>query len=235
MAGHACACAGVGSAKALLNQSRTRGEKEASGSTPFRVRIARARSWTFRPSAAILLGVARWVVVVATCVVAVVAAARGDDVAPCTGAQLSLSRAGLLSAETGEIVRAFNLRNRGGRACALTGYPGVRLVERGRPLPFTYRWGGRYFGTRGRPRTVVLQPGKAGWFVVAKYRCDSRMLHVARELAAIPPDTSRRLRVRFGASPIFGYCRAFHGPNRRDPGNTVYVGPVHAHRPGYGP
>src|SRR4051812_26629308 len=151
------------------------------------------------------------------------------DLATCSDAQLRLSRAARLSPETGEIVRAFNLRNHGSTRCALRGYPGVRLLSAGHPLPFTYRRGGRYFGTRGRPRTVALAPGDKAWFVVAKYRCDGKTLRVARSLAAIPPDGSRQQFVRFGLYPVFGYCKAFRGTNRRDPGNTVYVGPMHAY------
>jgi hypothetical protein len=150
----------------------------------------------------------------------------------CTGAELRLSNGARLSAETGEIVRAFDLRNTGRTSCALAGYPGVRLLDHRGALPFAYRRGGRYWGTRAPPTTVILSPGRHAWFVVAKYRCDAGTLRIARTLAAYPPNTTTRRHVRFGVYPIFGYCRAYRGPNRDDPGNTVHVGPVHAGRHG---
>jgi hypothetical protein len=130
--------------------------------------------------------------------------------------------------ETGEGVDKFGLRNDGSASCMLRGYPGVRLLHKGRPLPFTYTWGGRYYGTRGKSKPVVLAPGHTGWFVVAKYRCDGRTLKLAGKIAVIPPNTSRRIERRLKRYSLFGYCNATDGPNQRDPGNTVQIGPVKA-------
>jgi Protein of unknown function (DUF4232) len=149
----------------------------------------------------------------------------------CSASQLRLEQGGYVPPETGERARRFDLRNVGSGACVLRGYPGVRLLSSSRALRFTYRWGGRYFWTMPPPHRIVLIPGRAGWFLVAKYRCDGRTLRVADAISVIPPGATRRKRLRFADNPTgapLGYCAAIRGPNRRDPGNTVYIGPIHA-------
>lgn len=149
-----------------------------------------------------------------------------DRVPACPGSVLRLSGESAQQGETGEQVAAFSLRNTGAGRCALFGYPGVRLLDRGGILPLDYRWGGRYYGTRHRPTTVVLAAGARARFVIAQYRCDGATLRTARSMAVYPPGSTRRLRLHLGRYPIFSYCRATRGPDSGDPGNRLSIGPV---------
>ena len=49
---------------------------------------------------------------------------------------------------------------------------------------------------------------------------------IARTAAIYPPNTDRRFVIRIGRLPIIGYCKAYQGADRSDPGNTLMIGPV---------
>ena len=102
---------------------------------------------------------------------------------------------------------------------------GVSLYRRHRLLPFKAVWGGRY-GTGGKPRTVLLHTGERASFIVAKYRCDAGIAANATQVRVYPPNTTKQLRLRLRPEKAMSYCRAFHGPDRKDPGNTINISPV---------
>jgi Protein of unknown function (DUF4232) len=151
-------------------------------------------------------------------------AAAAGDVPRCTAEQLSMSPGPPISPETGEHGLILRLTNRADQPCTLIGYPGVTFYWRHRRLPFKAVWGGRY-GTGGKPRRVLLRPGGHASFLVAKYRCDVGFVHGATAIRVYAPNTRRQLRMRLHRSDI-AYCRAFRGPNSRDPGNTLDISPV---------
>jgi Domain of unknown function (DUF4232) len=163
-------------------------------------------------------------------VVAGPAAARiAGSVGPCASSELRMIYKGKQGGnETGENGQFLYFRNVGSSTCSLSGYPGVRLVDRRGVLPLHYRWGGRYVDTHGKARTVHLRPGDLAWFKFARYRCDAG--YTAREgrwIQVYAPNTTRPFRRKWHAP----YCRAYRGPNSRDPGNTIYIGPVHRYMP----
>lgn len=142
----------------------------------------------------------------------------------CKASQLRLSGDRYVSPETGENAREFVLANRSARACALRGFPGVSLYDRrGRRLPFRYERGGQYVRAV-HPHRVLLHPGAHAYFLVAKYRCDAGMRRESAEIRVYPPEGTSQLR----RHAFFGFCRAFHGPDERDPGNLVHLSPVTA-------
>jgi hypothetical protein len=152
--------------------------------------------------------------------------AAASTAPPCAASSLSLSLGPSISPETGEHGVILRLTNHA-RRCTLYGYPGVTMFWRGRALPFSVLRGGGY-GTDGKSRRVVLEHGRRASFIVAKYRCDIGVLHVATEVRVYPPNTTRQLRTALhgdGVSDI-SYCRAYRGPSRTDPGNTLHVSPV---------
>jgi hypothetical protein len=116
---------------------------------------------------------------------------------------------------TGEHAALLVLRNRTKRACALGGYPSVRLVDRaGRTLRFRVANGRGSYVTHARPRLFLLRPGRRAWFLVAKYRCDRG-----------DATESRRLDLSLGGvlrAPVrLAFCRG----GRSDPGNVLQLSP----------
>lgn len=146
----------------------------------------------------------------------------------CKTSQLRLSGDRYVSPESGEHARQFVLANRSHHACKLRGFPGVSLYDRhGRRLPFRYRRGGQYVRAR-HPHRVLLHPGAHAYFLVAKYRCDAGTRRESREIRVYPPDGTSQLRRQLRRRAFFGFCRATHGPDERDPGNLVHLSPVTA-------
>jgi len=164
----------------------------------------------------------------ALCVLALQGGAAASTVSPCATGDLALSAGAPISPATGEHGLILRLTNHAKRSCTLFGYPGVSFYWRHRLLPFRSVWGGRY-GTNGKPRTVRLHPSERASFIVAKSRCDVGVVRTATQVRVYAPNTTKQLRLRLhagqGVSDI-SYCRAFHGPNPADPGNTLSVSPV---------
>jgi hypothetical protein len=144
----------------------------------------------------------------------------------CRGSALRLSlHRGGISPETGEHATPFDLRNVGAATCSLRGYPRVRLFDRRGAMPFRYERGGRYFFIDESPKTVLLRPGARASFVVAQYRCDVGVRSGATRVVVYPPGTTHP-QSRHVPAKAFSYCKGYHGHDRRDPGNTIHIGPV---------
>jgi hypothetical protein len=132
---------------------------------------------------------------------------------------------------TGEHDESFILTNESNRSCVMTGYPRVQFKTGSHYLPFHHRNGGGYV-TGHTPQRVLIHPGGSGYFLVAKYRCDLRDLHVPTALSVTPPGTSSALTLnlppltlnlphRSGVETLT-YC----GPKPSDPGNTLDISPI---------
>jgi hypothetical protein len=147
----------------------------------------------------------------------------------CAASVLVLRPGPFVSPMTGEHADSFVLTNRGSVACQVSGYPQVTLYDsRGVAVPFRYAMGGGAYVTAKKPATVTLAPGKSGYVLVAKYRCD---LGVADDAAAIQlnlrahqgPAFSGREPVGGGAAGL-SYCAG----GQEDLGQLVTVSPIEA-------
>lgn len=115
------------------------------------------------------------------------------------------------------------LRNVGARACAIRGYPGVRMLDpTGRALPLRVQRGHGFFpDTLSAPRTVALVPGTSAHFgisfVTNREYAGAHVCHTAgAAMSAVPPG-SRWQRVSLRGAPRISPC-----------GRQLVVSPVHA-------
>jgi Domain of unknown function (DUF4232) len=154
-------------------------------------------------------------------------------VASCGSRDVKLALTAAISPQTGEHGRVFALRNVSDHACVLDGSPRASLYERGRRMPFVYRYpagrGGNLYVSGEPPRPVQLDPGAAAYFVMAKYRCDSGVLGEASGVrVALPGQRGShtiRLPPQAGVS-AFEYCRHDPGLRTSDPGNRVDISAI---------
>lgn len=131
-------------------------------------------------------------------------------------------------AMTGEHAVMYVLTNRGPVTCTVHGYPQVTLYDaEADVLPFHYATGGGPYVTSGKPVTVVLAHGASAYVLVAKYRCDLRIVRNATAIRLAFPAAhgqvfAQREAVGISGSAGLSYCRG--GPH--DPGQLVTVSPV---------
>ena len=110
------------------------------------------------------------------------------ELSRCRARVLALRAGTRISPMTGEMGDLYEVVNRGPVSCVLKGYPSVVLYSAsGTRLPFRYARGGRPYVTPRQPETVVLAPGASAHIMVAKSRCDLRILHNARSIRITVP------------------------------------------------
>lgn len=141
----------------------------------------------------------------------------------CDAHHLTLGPARSVSPATGEHARSFSLTYNGSRACTVSGYPTVTLLDAaGTALAFHYVHHDQYL-RRVPPATLLLTRGQHAYFVIAKYRCDLGVVAVASRVAVHVGTngswTQPTLSERLTGQDALEYCRG--GPN--DPGQTVAV------------
>jgi hypothetical protein len=131
---------------------------------------------------------------------------------------------------TGEHADLIELTDRFTQSCTVDGYPRVSLEDRGGRLGFIYRDGGGPYVTTREPRRVTLAPGRHGYFLIAKYRCDGRVLHTVTSLRVSLPGAGSQTTVRLGRQGVsrlgLAYCARYPGDRPVDPGNRVSISPV---------
>jgi hypothetical protein len=117
----------------------------------------------------------------------------------------------------------FALVNRGANACALEGYPRIRLHSvGGTRYPFAYRDGGDQEVTASAPTRVTLRAGATAWVLINKNTCVlNNHGRIAREIDLAPPGSGTSLHLPL-ASAQFGYD---YCPSP-DPGHRIEVSPV---------
>jgi Protein of unknown function (DUF4232) len=146
--------------------------------------------------------------------------------ARCSKAEVAVTlgpRPGLASQERAAIIA---IKNTGGRACAVSGYPAVALTEPGgRTLPFHYVNGGGPFVTKARPAAVVLPIGAMGYVLLAGSACttevDGHATAATLKLAGWTTSVSTTL-VGSGQGSSLSLCRNDPSPSA----NTMWVSPV---------
>ena len=144
---------------------------------------------------------------------------------PCRAADVWLGPGGYVSPMTGEHAAVFMLRNLGHTSCALTGYPKVGLyTAAGHQLAFSYTDGHSMYFTSHRLRRVVLAPGKAAFFEIAKYRCDLGITATATMIKVTLPGPTRITLTRTPVSAWFSFDYCTGGP--KDPGQTIGISPI---------
>jgi Protein of unknown function (DUF4232) len=144
---------------------------------------------------------------------------------PCRAGDVWLAASGYVSPMTGEHAAVFMLRNLGHASCSLTGYPKVDLyTAAGHRLAFGYTDGHSMYFTSHRPRRVVLAPGKAAFFEIAKYRCDLGISTTATMIKVTLPGPARIMLTRTPVSAWFSFDYCKGGP--RDPGQTIGISPI---------
>ena len=159
-----------------------------------------------------------------------VALGAGGGIPTCAPDSVRLSLGPRVSPMTGEHADLFVLTDRSPRACALDGYPSVRLNASGRRLPFLYLKGGGLYVTKQLPQAVTLGPMRRAYFLVAKYRCDVGILQAADSAHVQLPPAPGALTIGLvqGGGGL-DYCEsAYPGDQHIDPGNRVTVSPVEA-------
>jgi hypothetical protein len=117
-----------------------------------------------------ILLVRRWLPLVALCIVACAAAAHATaaptrSLATCSGSHLA-GRVTGSSGAAGTISLAIRLRNVSNRACTMTGYPRLRIVDGTTRLPTRVTHGGLAFLERP-VRRVRLAPGGVASILLA--------------------------------------------------------------------
>jgi hypothetical protein len=122
----------------------------------------------------------------------------------------------------------IELTDRVTKPCTVDGYPRVSLENRGRRLEFIYTDGGGPYVTTREPRRVTLAPGHNGYFLIAQYRCDGRVLHTVTSPRVSLPGAASTTTVRLGrpGASRLDYCARYPGDQPVDPGNRVSISPV---------
>ena len=151
----------------------------------------------------------------------------------CTAKQVSFSRPGFVSPQTGEDAFTITLTNVSARLCQIHGYPTVRFyTPKGRLLTFSYAHTSTYF-RRMSPRVVNLAPGGHGYFIVAKYRCDLGNRYISSFFYLVAPYTTGSPWVVHASGDnngaglgVMDYCK---GPPR-GLGHSLGISPIVASR-----
>src|SRR5690242_14749218 len=97
---------------------------------------------------------------------------RTGGASPCSASSFSIRSSGPISEPTGQHTLSFALRNNGRAGCSLYGYPTVAFYDRAGKIPFGIWHGGDQVVTARKPRRFVVQPGRAAFIALNKYRCD---------------------------------------------------------------
>jgi len=149
-----------------------------------------------------------------------------------------LSLTAPISPQTGEHGRVFALINRAATACALDGTPTIALYAGRRRLPFRYRFSAghrkRRYSSSAAPHRVIVQPGRAAFFLAAKYRCDLGVAAAASFVVAQMPGRRQALRLAlpprgagYGVGD-FDYCRDSRGRGAGAPGSYIDLSAIAA-------
>lgn len=127
---------------------------------------------------------------------------------------------------TGENAIIFSLSNVGRRPCSLSGYPAVTLLDgHGAAMPFRYTQGQSPYVTHARPASVLLPPTASAYFLVAKYRCDVRVVSQASTIqVSLGSDRAKLVGPTTGGVGILAYCLG----EPTEPGRTVDISPIEA-------
>ena len=129
------------------------------------------------------------------------------------------------SEKTQQHTVTIRLMNVSRKACTLRGYPTVSLTDTsGRPLPFAVRLGGDQMITGARPATVRLAPRASAYFAFNKNVCVHGSDGFAGTVSFILPGGQGSRSVKLPRSASVDYCV------NPDPGHTISVSPVVAHR-----
>jgi hypothetical protein len=140
---------------------------------------------------------------------------RSTIKASCAAGALRLGPGPDVSAATGQNPVVLRVMNRG-PACVLTGYPGLRFLDRnGAAIPFVVRGSGDQMVTAARPRAVRMRHGGTAFFAINRYRCDRGDVTTVAAVAV----TIRSHALRPVPEIRWGYCGA------GDPGSIVHVSP----------
>jgi hypothetical protein len=136
-----------------------------------------------------------------------------SPIVSCSSNQLSLAFVGTQGAP-GHLEATFAFRNHSGASCSLRGYPGAQLVDaQGRQLQTQLKWGHGFFpDTMLPPRTVVIEPGRAGRFGLS-FATNNEYgggisCATAAWLDSVPPNAYQSLRVALtgGGHPVIAPC-----------------------------
>jgi hypothetical protein len=148
----------------------------------------------------------------------------------CDSRELKLSQGPVVSPQTGEHADQFALTSGSAGPCTLDGYPRITLDDGRRLLTFMYAQGGGPYVTARRPQHVILAPGRRGYFLVGKYRCDGGVLYTATLIHVSLPGAAGSLTLGLSRSGVsrLDYCRRYARDQVVDPGNRVTVSPVAA-------
>ncbi len=140
----------------------------------------------------------------------------------CDAGTLRLELDTNVSPKTEQTPLLLRLVNRGSGACALNGYPLIRLdAPTGSPYPFAYRDSGDQEVTSRQPGTVTLLAGASAWVLINKNHCvASDHGRIATRIELAPPQSDDFLQAALPADSRFDYCAA------PDPGNHVEISPV---------
>jgi Protein of unknown function (DUF4232) len=148
----------------------------------------------------------------------------------CGPGDVGLSVGSQSESATGEHDDLLVITNRSSRSCGLDGYPHVSLSDRGKHLAFVYAHGGWPYVTLRKPQHMTLTPGDHAYILIAKYRCDGRVLHPARLIHISIPGTAGSITTELRRPGVYelDYCQKYPGDQRVDPGNRVTVSPIEA-------
>jgi len=143
-------------------------------------------------------------------------AALGSGEAECIIANLKFAVGPLVSPETGQNPVPVTITNVGPVPCELDGYPTVTFRDNhGAVVPFTFRHGDQEV-TAHPPQSVVIDPTRAAYMLVNKYRCDVHEFSVAAVMEiALPGQPQSR-----SVASSYPFCGV------GDPGSVVAVSPI---------
>jgi len=109
----------------------------------------------------------------------------------------------------------------GGSACTVAGYPKITLLTAGgEKLRFRYSHQGDLVVAARPPHAVRVADGGSAYFLLNKYRCDSRDTGLGRQLVVTLPEVRGSLTLQLPRYPMLDYCAA------RGPSATVAVSPL---------
>jgi hypothetical protein len=167
---------------------------------------------------------------VLTCAVLVAALgakhhAGAATAAPCRIGQLTLTIGPEIQPRAGHYALTLRLVSRSPSACLIDGFPTLALRDRLGTIPFVIGHTGDHIVADRRPRSVVVEPGRAAFVVVGHYRCDRGErsgMRTARTVSlALTASGRQSPRVSLDGSPL----RALHYCGKGDPGSTLNVSP----------
>jgi hypothetical protein len=127
----------------------------------------------------------------------------------------------LWSEPTGQHTAPLVLTRTGASACTLVGYPAIALLNaQGQRLRFRYSHHGDLVVAAQHPHVVHVAGRGFAYFLLNKYRCDSRSVSAARRLRVTLPGVRGSLTLQLPHYPIMDYCPA------DSPSTTIAVSPV---------